>query len=129
MAHDQGDAAPKLFANLLILLALFAIMTIALAGIPGSVWTIVTLALPTFGFSQRDGKAAIDRQHMAVDVGRGTGGKENHRASQFLRLRPSSGGRSRFNPCGKFLVIQKRGIEFGGKIAGSERIDGNAMAA
>src|SRR5438445_11325908 len=66
---------------------------------------------------------------MSVDVGGSVGREKHHGSAEFLRLSPAASRGSCLDPFGKGLVIDERGVELGGEIAGGERVDGDAVTA
>src|SRR5438105_4366478 len=66
---------------------------------------------------------------MSVDVAGSVGCEKHHGSAEFLRLSPAASRGSRLDPFGKGLVVDERGVELGGEIAGGDRVDGDAVTA
>ncbi len=75
---------------------------------------------------ERGGDAAVDVQNMAVDERRRMGGEEDAGAGQFFDFAPAAGGGAFFEPGGKILVGDERGVQRRGEVAGG---DGVALQA
>src|SRR3984885_8474097 len=84
---------------------------------------ITTTATP----SEAGGDAAVDKEDVTIDETRGVGGEEDRGADQLFDVAPPPHRRARREPSGEFLVRDQRLVEFGGEIAGRDRIDPQAV--
>ena len=85
-------------------------------------------ALPTHPL-ESDAHAAIDDQHVAVDVGSCVGREEDDGAAELVRLRPSADRRPLLDPGGELGVVHEGRVHFRREITGHDAVHRDALAA
>src|SRR5271154_1156993 len=86
---------------------------------------ITTIAKP----SEAGGDAAVDIEDVAIDETRSVGSEEDRGADQLFDVAPAAHRRAAREPGRERLVLDQRLVEFGGEIAGRDRVDPQPVLA
>src|SRR5271163_3686732 len=79
--------------------------------------------------SEAGGDAAVDIEDVAIDETRSVGAKEDRGADQLFDVAPAAHRRAACEPGRELLVLDQRLVEFGGEIAGRDRVDAQPVLA